>query len=79
MRATLISRLERLEAKRASRPSVVYRYGPLKKLPQDFVGERHVVIVKQECAGSPYCEQCDFEERLGPAPAGRLMVSSESI
>ena len=70
MRATLISRLERLEAKTANRRTVVYRYGYLKALPKDFLGERHVVIVKKESAGSPYCERCDFEERPGPAPPG---------
>ena len=72
MRATLISRLERLEAKTANRRTVVYRYGYLKALPKDFVGERHVVIVKQESAGSPYCEWCHFEERPGPAPRGSV-------
>ena len=72
MRATLISRLERLEATTANRRTVVYRYGYLKALPNDFVGERHVVIVKKESAGSPYCEWCDFEERPGPAPAGSV-------
>jgi len=30
------------------------------------------VIVKQESAGSPYCEWCHFEERPGPAPAGSV-------
>jgi hypothetical protein len=72
MRATLISRLERLEATTANRRTVVYRYGYLKALPKDFVGERHVVIVKQESAGSPSCERCDFEERPGPAPPGSV-------
>jgi hypothetical protein len=67
MRVTLISRLERLEATTADR-TVVYRYGCLKVLPKDFAGERHVVIVKQESTGSPYCEWCHFEERPGPAP-----------
>jgi hypothetical protein len=66
MRVTLISRLERLEATTADR-TVVYRYD-LKALPKDFVGERHVVIVKRESTGSPYCEWCHFEERPGPAP-----------
>jgi hypothetical protein len=67
MRGTLISRLERLEATTADR-TVVYRYGCLKPLPNDFVGARHVVVVKSESTGSPYCEWCHFEERPGPAP-----------
>jgi hypothetical protein len=54
-----------------SRP-FVYRYGCLKALPNDFAGERHVVIVKRESTGSPYCEWCHFEERPGPAPPGSV-------
>jgi hypothetical protein len=53
MRGALISRLERLEATAAGR-TVVYRYGFLKALPNDFAGARHVVIVKRESTGSPY-------------------------
>jgi hypothetical protein len=71
MRVTLISRLERLEATTADR-TVVYRYGCLKALPNDFVGARHVVIVKRESTGSPYSEWCHFEERPGPAPPGSV-------
>src|SRR5258708_11348592 len=79
MRATLISRLERLEATTANRRTVVYRYGYLKALPKDFVGERHVVIVTQESAGSPYCEWCHFEERPDLLRWVLLIVPSESI
>jgi len=69
MRAMLITRLERLEAKTANRRTVVYRYGYLKTLPNDFVGERHVVIVKREPSGATgQDEWCEFEERPGPAP-----------
>jgi len=71
MRVTLISRLKRLEATTADR-TVVYRYGCLKALPNDFVGERHVVIVKQQSTGSPHSAWCDFEERPGPAPPGSV-------
>jgi hypothetical protein len=46
------------------------RSGYLKTLPADYVGERHVVIVKREPAGaSGNFEWCEFEERPGPAPA----------
>ena len=45
------------------------RSGYLKTLPADYVGERHVVIVKREPAGaSGNFEWCEFEERPGPAP-----------
>jgi hypothetical protein len=67
MRVALISRLKRLEATTADR-TVVYRYGCLKALPKDFMGERHVVVVKRESTGSSYYEWCHFEERPGPAP-----------
>ena len=47
------------------RPQLI-RSGYLKTLPTDYVGERHVVIVKQESSGNG--EWCEFEERPGPAP-----------
>ena len=66
----MIYRLERLEAKTANRRTVVYRYGYLKALPKDFVGERHVVIVKKESAGSPYCEWLSFRRAAGTCSGG---------
>ena len=49
-----------------------FRSGYLTVLPEDYTGERHVVIVKREPeAGSPPGhEWCEFEERPGPAPPG---------
>ena len=41
-------------------------FGDLKTLPADYVGERHVVIVKREPRGAPGNEWCEFEERPGP-------------
>src|SRR5579872_5445390 len=38
-------------------------------LPTDYVGERHVVIVKREPRGKG--EWCEFEKRPGPAPVTR--------
>jgi hypothetical protein len=70
MKAALLSRLERLEAKTVRSGPLVLRCGWLKRLPKDFVGARHVVTVKREPAGSPNAEWCQFEERPGPAPAG---------
>jgi hypothetical protein len=46
--------------------------GCLKALPNDFAGERQVVIVKREPTGSPYSEWCHFEERPGLAPPGSV-------
>ena len=66
MRAALRSRLEKLEvAVEREKPQLI-RCGYLKTLPTDYVGERHVVIVKREPSGKG--EWCEFEERHGPAP-----------
>jgi hypothetical protein len=78
MRVTLISRLKRLEATTADR-ALVYRYGCLKALPNDFVGARHVVIVKRESTGSPYCEWCHLKSGLDPLRQVLLMMHAESI
>ena len=66
MRAALRSRLERLEVVAEPKKPQLFRSGYLKTLPADYVGERHVVIVKREPSGNG--EWCEFEERPGPAP-----------
>jgi hypothetical protein len=48
----------------------MFRYGWLKPLPNDYAGERHVVILKREQTKSPGIEWCEFEERIGPTPTG---------
>jgi hypothetical protein len=53
MRAELRSRLERLEVRAEPKKPQLVRSGVLKTLPKDYVGERHVAIVKQEPAGAP--------------------------
>jgi hypothetical protein len=68
MKAALRSRLERLEVVVAPKKPQLFRSGYLKTLPADYVGERHVVIVKREPSGAPNGEWCEFEERPGPAP-----------
>jgi hypothetical protein len=68
VRAALRSRLERLEVVVAPKKPQRFRSGVLKTLPKDYVGERHVVIVKREPTGAPGNERCEFEERPGPAP-----------
>ena len=45
--------------------------GYLTPLPEDYTGERHIVMVKREpVEGSPGHEWCEFEERPGPEPPG---------
>src|ERR1700730_16724744 len=68
MRAALRSRLEKLEVRVEAKKPPLFRSGYLKTLPTDYVGERHVVIVKREPSGAPNGEWCEFEERPGPAP-----------
>jgi len=71
MRTTIRSRLERLEALVAPKKPLLFRSGYLKTLPTDYVGERHVVIVKREPTGaSGTFEWCEFQERPGQAPPG---------
>ena len=71
MRASLRSRLERLEVVVEPKKPQLFRSGYLKTLPTDYVGERHVVIVKREPTGAPGTfEWCEFEERPGQASPG---------
>jgi hypothetical protein len=71
MRAGLnsrLDRLERVEAQAAAIRSLQIRLGPIKKLPCDYTGERHIAIVKRLPPTSSIGEQVEFEERPGPAP-----------
>ena len=71
MKRSFRSRIERLEARTKASEPFMLRTGYLTHLPEDFTGERHVVVVKREpIAGSKYREWCEFEERPGPAPPG---------
>ena len=70
MKSSLISRLERLEARPEARSPLRLCYGWVTYLPEDYTGERHTIIVKREPTSSPYVEWCHFEERPGPAPLG---------
>ena len=71
MRAGLnsrLDRLERVEAQAAAIRSLQIRLGPIKKLPCDYTGERHIAIVKRLPPRSPIGEWVEFEERPGPSP-----------
>ena len=69
MKARLFSRLERLESQSELAKPALFRYGWLKPLPEDYEGERHVVLLKSEPTLRPFVEWCEFEERPGAAPA----------
>ena len=53
-------------------------YGWLATLPADYVGERHIVIVKQEPTGSPHFEWYEWEERAGPEPSAPTVYFTEA-
>ena len=63
---SLLTRLKRLENVQAAErwPQIELQIGYLKKLPPEYVGERHVVTVGQLPDGKYH-----WEERPGPAPA----------
>jgi len=63
--------VRRLEARSQQAREAVVQFGLLKRSPDDYVGERHVVVVKREPTSTPNWETCEFEERPGPEPPGR--------
>ena len=71
MTTSLRIRIARLEARPQAARTEVLLYGWIDPLPDDHTGERHLVIVKREPTRSPNIEWCEFQERSGPAPAGR--------
>jgi hypothetical protein len=60
----------RLEARAAVQRTPPFRCGYLTRLPEDFIGESHIVILQREIADFSSQEWCDFEQRPGPAPPG---------
>jgi hypothetical protein len=73
---SLESRIRKLEQKQAAlnrkyvhKPIKVWM-GPLRRLPQDYKGERHSVIVERFGLDDQGRELCRYEERPGPKPEG---------
>jgi hypothetical protein len=69
MRRTLLSRLARLETRTTAVERDRFRIGHLTTLPEDFAGERHIVVLSRLLTEEGM-EICACEERSGPAPAG---------
>jgi hypothetical protein len=70
-RSTLLSRLERLEVRTADATrKIQIRFGYLRRLPAEYVGERHAVVVK-ELPRQNGQEWVEFEEVPGPDPSPR--------
>jgi hypothetical protein len=78
MRRTLLARLERLEVALAPNLVPLIRYGWLLTLRADYVGERHIVTLRQERTRSPHFEWCEWEERPGPAPSAPTVSFTEA-
>ena len=53
MRTALLARLERLEARLEVSKPLLLRCGWVHHLPDDYTGERHIVVVKREPTKSP--------------------------
>jgi hypothetical protein len=68
--AKFLSRLQRLESRFKREQEQIVQIGLLKRLPDDFAGERHVVAVRCQPIATPNWESCEFEERPGPEPPG---------
>lgn len=67
MKSSLRSRLKKLES-HSRAGATVFRTGYIRKLPRDFVGERHVVLVSRDPTDRPNEEWCVYREMPGSGP-----------
>jgi hypothetical protein len=63
-----LARLERLNRLRTAPQRIRVQYGYLKTLPDDYIGPRHVVTVRQLPPVEPGEDWFEWEERPGPEP-----------
>lgn len=64
---------ELLSLELQERSPLRFSHGPLKQLPPEHTGERHVVVVERcPCTQPKDHECCRFEERPGPPPTGAV-------
>jgi hypothetical protein len=70
MKRSFVRRIEKLEliVRSRFRSVAVFRYGHIRYLPPDTIGERHIALVKSEPTALANVQHCEFEERVGPAP-----------
>jgi hypothetical protein len=64
----LLSRVKRLEAQWGLGTAPIWRSGVVWKLPDNYVGERHIKLVSQMPTDSPNRMWCVFAERPGAGP-----------
>ena len=67
MKSSLRSRLAKLEARNRATEKII-REGLLFLLPDDYVGEKHVVLGSRRPTDLPNHEWCMFQEVPGPGP-----------
>lgn len=73
MKQDFLSRLRVLEAASDVRAPAIICYGWITKpMPDDFKGEKHLVVAREESDTSGFYRWCQWEERPGPAPAEDL-------
>ena len=77
MKATLLVRLARLESQTRFAPSAFYEYGWLARLPKEYVGERHRVVIERQPTRSPRAAWCEWEERPDQRPRENLRAISK--
>jgi hypothetical protein len=65
MKAALLKRLKRLEQVQATEdlPSVEFQVGFVKRLPDEYTGNRHLLTIGRDADG-----MYQWEERPGPEP-----------
>ena len=79
---SLLSRLARLEQQPQIRPQhqkITVQYGNLKQLPEDYIGPRHMIAVKQISPESPGGEWFEWEERPGLGPASKDTAKTDDL
>ena len=74
-----LARLERLNRLRTAPQRIRVQYGYLKTLPDDYIGPRHVVTVRQLPPVEPGEDWFEWEERPGPEPVSTASHSNDEI
>jgi hypothetical protein len=75
--AARLKRLEQIETRIVWKPPVLVM-GNLRRLPRDYIGEKHVVELNRRPSPVwPGSFNCEFEERPGPEPRKPDKLTSE--
>jgi hypothetical protein len=74
-----LARLERLNRLSTAPQRVRIQYGYLRTLPDDYIGPRHTVAVRQLPPVEPGEDWFEWEERAGPEPASNATGRDDEI